>query len=230
MIRYKQKEYGLIDGIRNIGTGLGIAGRGLIRGAATAGGGLLAGTVPATVGAGQVASSALGAGAGLLGKAAAWGAAHPLLLGGLGALALYKILKRRRQRKAEERGYSVVERYFSDVEYRKRVRRVGSRRLKNGFETYSNESIVEEKKYSEEFIDPNEPYIPSGPREIVPKKIVKKAEKSGVVQKDKEGNWRIINMHGPDGKAVYWKPVYKSKESASSALRSFEMGKWKKKK
>ena len=66
-------------------------------------------------------------------------------------------------------------------------------------------------------------------REVVPKKIAKKASKKGVVQQDAQGRWRIINMNGPGGQPVYWKPIYKSRESAENCLRAYQSGKWNKK-
>lgn len=65
----------------------------------------------------------------------------------------------------------------------------------------------------------------SDAREPVPEDILEKAKKSGVVQKDKDGNWRIINI---DGK-VFWQAKYKSKEAAERVLQSYKMGKWNKK-
>ena len=62
-------------------------------------------------------------------------------------------------------------------------------------------------------------------RERVPKKILKKVEKSGVIQKDGDGNWRIINMHNPGG-PVYWRAKYASKEKAQNSLRAFQSGAW----
>ena len=223
MVVYKkQKQYGVLGaGLANIGSGLGAAVGGVVKGAAALGGGLIKAAVPTLTGIGQVGASGLAAaGMGLKG-AALWGAAHPLLLGGLGAYALYKILKRRRERKMAERGYSVTEKVFS-IKMSDNTRQMI---IERGIRT---EKL---KKFSDssEYIDPNEPYVPKGPREAVPKKIVKKAKKSGVVQKDSNGNWRIINMNGPEGHPVYWKPVYKSKESATAALNSWSAGKWKKK-
>lgn len=308
MIQFRQKEFmspaagTALAGAANVGSGLGTAGLG----AAKIAGGL-----------GQLGSAGLSAGGALLKSAGGFLAAHPLLAGGLAAYGIYKLLKRRRERKMAERGYSVVEKMYSEkvlksfaeVEYRKAVRRTGKRALKNGIEHYSSESIIEEKKFaaipaaqrnaldriatkiapdliwsdevldrarkirsayfkkgvksaagkvrssaskvkeglrsiftnkrpqlarafSEVSSDEQSVYmpIPKAPREEVPKKIVKKAEKSGVVQRDSNGNWRIINMHGPGGKAIYWKPVYKSKESAENCLRAYQAGKWSKKK
>ena len=254
MIEFRQKEFAiggvLGAGLSNLGAGVGTAAAGVAKGAAIAGKGLLAGAVPTTVGAGQIAASGLAAGAGILGKAALWGAAHPLILGGLGAYALYRILKRRRERRMQERGYSVIEKMyseglFSNVEYRKAVRRVGRRALKDGVEHYSSESIVEEKRFAripqlnvpvpaKAFSDVSDQLsipmpTPKAPRELVPKKIVKKAKKSGVVQQDSEGNWRIINMNAPQG-PIYWVPKYSSKEKAENCLRAYQAGKWNKKK
>ena len=237
MIVFRQKEYSVLGaGVGNIASGLGAAAGGVVKGAAALGSGAVKAGVPLLTGIGQVGASGLAAGGLGLMKAAYWGAAHPLILGGLGAYALYKILKRRRERKMAERGYSVIERVFSNVPKDKlklRTERVvgAAKRLNQNERGIRAEKLMRLKKFSDssEYIDPNEPYVPKGPREAVPKKIVKKAKKSGVVQKDSNGNWRIINMNGPEGHPVYWKPVYKSKESASAALRSFEMGKWRKK-
>ena len=66
----------------------------------------------------------------------------------------------------------------------------------------------------------------SDAREPVPEDILEKAKKSGVVQKDKDGNWRIINI---DGK-VFWRAKFSSKEAGQRALQSYKMGKWNKKK
>lgn len=235
MIEFRQKEFGVLGtGLANIASGLGAAAGGIVKGAATLGGGLVKAAVPTLTGVGQVAASGLAAGSMGLGAGALWGAAHPLILGGLGAYALYKILKRRRERKMQERGYSVVERVFSNIPKGElRIKRVvdAAKRLNPTERGIKIEKLMRLKKFSDssEYIDPNAPYVPKGPREAVPKKIVKKAKKSGVVQKDSNGNWRIINMNGPEGHPVYWVPKYKSKESASAALRSFESGRWKKK-
>ena len=235
MVVYKkQKQYGVLGaGLANIGSGLGAAVGGVVKGAATLGGGLIKAAVPTLTGIGQVGASGLAAGSLGLKAAALWGAAHPLLLGGLGAYALYKILKRRRERRMQERGYSVVERVFSNVPKGElRVKRIvdAAKRLNQNERGIRAEKLMRLKKFSDssEYIDPNEPYVPKGPRELVPKKIVKKAKKSGVVQKDQNGNWRIINMNGPQG-PVYWKPVYKSRESAENCLRAYQSGGWKKK-
>ena len=221
MIKFRQKKFSVLGaGLTNIASGLGAAAGGIVKGAAALGGGIVKAAVPTLTGVGQVAASGLAAGSLGLKAGALWGAAHPLILGGLGAYALYKILKRRRERRMQERGYSVVERVFSNIPKDElRVKRV-----------VDAEKLMRLKRFSDspEYIDPNEPYVPKGPREAVPKKIVKKAKKSGVVQKDQNGNWRIINMNSPQG-PVYWKPVYKSKESAENCLRAYQSGQWKKK-
>ena len=218
MIEYRQKEFvgGVLGaGLANLGAGVGTAAGGILKGAAIAGGGLVKGAVPTIVGAGQIGSSALAAGSIGLGKAALWGAAHPLILGGLGAYALYKILKRRRERRIQERGYSVIERMYSDG-----VLKSSAKRPKLAVKTCS--------EVSDQLAIPMP--IPKAPREEVPKKIVKKAKKSGVVQQDSEGNWRVINMHGPNGTAIYWKPKYSSREKAENALKSYQSGAWSKRK
>jgi len=252
MIEFRQKQFAiggvLGAGLSNLGAGVGTAATGVAKGAVMAGKGLLAGAVPATIGTGQVAASGLAAGAGVLGKAALWGASHPLLLGGLAAYGIYRLLKRRRQRRMQERGYSVVEKIFSDPEYSEKIfvrpnklTKVITRYL--GDPEKNKEAIerlqkVKGKKYPilkvlyasevEDQLSIPMP-TPKAPRELVPKKIVKKAKKSGVVQKDSDGNWRIINMHGPQG-PIYWAPKYSSKEKAENCLRAYQAGKWNKKK
>ena len=199
MIIYKNKQYSVL------GAGLG----NLAQGAGTAVGGALAGGAQMTAGLGQVAASGAALGAGILGKGAMLAAAHPLIAGGLAAYGLYRLWKRRRQRRMQERGYSVVEKMYSDgsiYEYRERL--------------FSELSVKEQLEMP---MDP-----PKGPRQEVPKKIVRKAKKSGVIQQDSEGNWRIINMNSPQG-PVYWKPKYKSKEACERVLASYHSGRWNKK-
>lgn len=208
MIIKRQKEFGVLqEGIRNLATGAGVA---------------AAGTGAATVGLGQLASSGVAAGSLLLRRLAYAGAAHPLLAGGLAAYGLYKLLKRRHERKMAEKSYSVIgriKRRIIIVPKKGLNRDLLGKYLKKMFESETVPVVT--KAFSET-------QVIAG-REIVPKKIAKKAEKKGVVQQDSEGNWRVINMHGPNGQAVYWKPKYKSKESASKALQSYSMGKWNKK-
>ena len=63
MIEFRQKQFAvggvLGAGLSNLGAGIGTAATGVAKGAALAGKGLIAGAVPATVGAGQVAASGL---------------------------------------------------------------------------------------------------------------------------------------------------------------------------
>ena len=54
-------------------------------------------------------------------------------------------------------------------------------------------------------------------RETVPEDIMSKVEKSGVIQQDREGRWRIINKD----KKKFWTAKYKSKESAEAGLRGY---------
>lgn len=231
MIEFRQKEFGVLGtGLANIASGLGAAAGGVVKGAATLGSGIVKAAVPTLTGVGQVAASGLAAGSMGLGAGALWGAAHPLILGGLGAYALYKILKRRRERKMQERGYSVVERVFSNVPKDElRVKRVvdAAKRLNPTERGIKIEKLMRLKKFSETV--PESDYVPKSPRELVPKKIVKKAKRSGVIQKDQNGNWRIINMNAPQG-PVFWAPKYKSKEACQRVLDSYHSGGWNKKK
>lgn len=208
MIIKRQKEFGVLqEGIRNLATGAGVA---------------AAGTGAVTVGLGQLASSGVAAGSMLLRKIALAGAAHPLLAGGLAAYGLYKLLKRRRERKMAERSYSVIGRIKRRIII---VPKKGPKRdllgeyLKKIYESETVPAVT--KAFSET-------QVIAG-REIVPKKIAKKAEKKGVIQKDSEGNWRIINMNGPGGQPVYWKAKFKSEEKAKNCLMAYQAGKWNKK-
>lgn len=54
-------------------------------------------------------------------------------------------------------------------------------------------------------------------REKVPADILEKAKTDGVVQQDKDGNWRIISLK--DGE--FWNAHYQTKESAEAALRGY---------
>ena len=149
----------------------------------------------------------------------------------------------------EERGYSVIEKIFSDPEYAEKIF-VRPSKLTKALNRYlgdpkKNKEAIRrfeaayEKKYPivlktiyaskvEDQLSIPMP-TPKAPRELVPKKIVKKAKKSGVVQKDSEGNWRIINMNAPQG-PIYWVPKYSSKEKAENCLRAYQAGKWNRKK
>lgn len=233
MIKFRQKKFSVLGaGLTNIASGLGAAAGGIVKGAATLGGGIVKAAVPTLTGVGQVAASGLAAGSLGLKAGALWGAAHPLILGGLGAYALYKILKRRRERRMQERGYSVIERVFSNIpkdELKLRTERVvdAAKRLNPSERGIKAEKLIRLKKFSE--MVPESEYVPKSPRELVPKKIVKKAKRSGVIQKDQNGNWRIINMNAPQG-PVFWAPKYKSKEACQRVLDSYHSGGWNKKK
>lgn len=58
-------------------------------------------------------------------------------------------------------------------------------------------------------------------REDVPENILERAKKSGVVQKDSQGKWRIVSIKNKK----YWNAHYKTKESAQSALRAYQVNK-----
>ena len=55
-------------------------------------------------------------------------------------------------------------------------------------------------------------------REKVPDSILKKSMEDGVIQKDENGVWRIINRQ----KGVYWNSHYKTKEDALKSLRAYQ--------
>ena len=61
-------------------------------------------------------------------------------------------------------------------------------------------------------------------REVVPDDIAEEGRKSGVVQKDKNGNWRIISYKtktNKSGKPEFWDAKYESKEAAEKALGGY---------
>ena len=62
-------------------------------------------------------------------------------------------------------------------------------------------------------------------REVVPADIVKKVKDGGgVIQKDHNGDWRIISMKSKtnkSGKPEFWDAKYDSKEEASKALGGY---------
>lgn len=62
-------------------------------------------------------------------------------------------------------------------------------------------------------------------REVVPADIVKKVKDGdGVIQKDHNGDWRIVSMKinkNKSGKPEFWDAKYDSKESAQKALGGY---------
>lgn len=60
-------------------------------------------------------------------------------------------------------------------------------------------------------------------REKVPSDIEKKAREEGVVQKDKNGIWRIISLKSHP--AEYWDAHYDTKEDAENALKAYHLNK-----
>jgi hypothetical protein len=186
MIKFRQKEY-------TIGSVAATGLTNLAHGASLGIGGLLAGGAKAAAGLGQLGAAGLA-------KGAVLAVSHPIAAGALALYGIHRLLKRRRERRAQERGYSVIDKMW--------------------------ESGYFEKRFAETVADPELGYKE---REVVPKKIARKAEKKGVVQQDSQGRWRIINMNGPGGQPVYWKPIYKSRESAENCLRAYQSGRWTKK-
>lgn len=60
-------------------------------------------------------------------------------------------------------------------------------------------------------------------REKVPADIAKEGKKSGVVQKDKNGVWRIISYK--TNPPEFWNAHYDSKKEAESALAGYHASK-----
>ena len=62
-------------------------------------------------------------------------------------------------------------------------------------------------------------------REKVPSDIAKKGRKSGVVQKDRKGIWRIISYK--TNPPEFWNAHYDTKEDAEKALDAYHANKGK---
>lgn len=60
--------------------------------------------------------------------------------------------------------------------------------------------------------------MPPGNRERVPDDLLEESYRSGVVQRDSNGDWRIINRQSK----VFWKPRYDSKQKAENALKAYQ--------
>lgn len=60
-------------------------------------------------------------------------------------------------------------------------------------------------------------------REKVPFDIAKKGKTSGVVQKDRNGDWRIISFK--QSPPEFWDAHYDSKEDAEKALSAYHANK-----
>ena len=60
-------------------------------------------------------------------------------------------------------------------------------------------------------------------REKVPSDIAKEGKKSGVVQKDKNGKWRIISYK--TNPPEFWDAHYDTKEDAEKALDAYHANK-----
>lgn len=54
-------------------------------------------------------------------------------------------------------------------------------------------------------------------REKVSKELLKEAKKSGVIQKDSNGNWRIISIQAGE----FWDAKYETREKAEAALAAY---------
>jgi len=57
-------------------------------------------------------------------------------------------------------------------------------------------------------------------RDIVPPSIAKKGKKDGVVQKDQNGDWRIISFK--QNPPEFWDAHYDSKSNAKKALKGYQ--------
>lgn len=58
-------------------------------------------------------------------------------------------------------------------------------------------------------------------RENVPPDILEKAKVEGVIQKDHNGDWRIVAIK----KRKFWTPKYTSRANAESALKAYQANK-----
>ncbi len=60
--------------------------------------------------------------------------------------------------------------------------------------------------------------MPPGNRERVPDDLLEESYRSGVVQRDGNGDWRIINRQSK----VFWKTRYDSRQKAENALKAYQ--------
>ena len=116
----------------------------------------------------------------------------------------------------------IKDRYFSDISNLKReFREVGrkrrasniyklvNRKLKKDKDNKEKEDKKKKRKKSKSFSD----------RDIVPRDIALKGKKEGVVQKDQNGDWRIISYK--TNPPEFWDAHYDSKEDAEKALGAY---------
>ncbi len=67
-------------------------------------------------------------------------------------------------------------------------------------------------------------------REVVPDDIAEKAKKEGVIQKDKDGYWRIISLKtktNKSGKAEYWPQKSQNRKDMEDLLKAYQSNKHK---
>lgn len=116
----------------------------------------------------------------------------------------------------------IKDRYFSEIsnlkhEFREvgRKRRASNiyklvnRKLKKDKDNKEKEDKKKKRKKSKSFSD----------RDIVPRDIALKGKKEGVVQKDQNGDWRIISYK--TNPPEFWDAHYDSKEDAEKALGAY---------
>lgn len=83
---------------------------------------------------------------------------------------------------------------------------------RNAINTWTKKHSRKQKTYSKQ------------DREVVPDDIAEEGKKSGVIQKDKNGDWRIISYKtktNKSGKPEFWDAKYESKEAAEKALGGY---------
>jgi len=73
-------------------------------------------------------------------------------------------------------------------------------------------------------------YYSKQDREVVPDDIAEKAKKEGVIQKDKDGYWRIISLKtktNKSGKAEYWPQKSQNRKDMEDLLKAYQSNKHK---
>lgn len=116
----------------------------------------------------------------------------------------------------------IKDRYFSEISNLKRefrevgrkrrasnIYRLVNRKLKKDKDNKEKEDKKKKRKKSKSFSD----------RDIVPRDIALKGKKEGVVQKDQNGDWRIISYK--TNPPEFWDAHYDSKEDAEKALGAY---------
>ena len=116
-------------------------------------------------------------------------------------------------RSQDPKGYAKMKRLNKDLEDAyKGGNPTTIENARNAINTWAKKHSRKQKTYSKQ------------DREVVPDDIAEEGKKSGVIQKDKNGDWRIISYKtktNKSGKPEFWDAKYESKEAAEKALGGY---------